>query len=54
MPASMLPAKAKETGAKVIEINTEASNFTNSISDIFLKGKAGEILPELVKAIDNL
>lgn len=54
MPASMLPTKAKQTGAKIIEINTETSNFTNSITDIFLKGKAGEILPDLVKAIDDL
>ena len=49
MPASMLPQIAKQNGAKIIEINTESSNYTNSITDIFLKGKAGEILPDLVK-----
>ena len=54
MPASMLPLKAKETGAKVIEINVKASNFTNELTDLFLKGKAGEIMPELIKTMDSL
>lgn len=52
MPASMLPATAKRNGAKIIEINTEASHFTNQITDIFLQGKAGEIIPQLVKRIN--
>ena len=51
MPASMLPQIAKQNGAKIIEINTESSNYTGYISDIFLQGKAGEIIPELVKSI---
>ncbi len=48
MPASMLPSTAKRNGAKIIEINTEPSQFTNEITDVFLKGKAGEVLPKLV------
>ena len=51
MPASMLPSIAKNNGAKIIEINTDTSQFTNNITDIFLQGKAGEILPELVKLV---
>jgi NAD-dependent deacetylase len=54
MPASMLPFAAKENGAKIIEINPEPSNFTRQITDIYLKGKAGEILPKIdqyIKAI---
>lgn len=54
MPASMLPASAKRNGAKIIEINIEPSHFTNQITDILLEGKAGEIIPKLVKEINNL
>ncbi|RHX85032.1 SIR2 family NAD-dependent protein deacylase [Leptospira stimsonii] len=38
---------AKESGAILIEINPERSSFSSSV-DLFLQGKAGEILPELV------
>ena len=40
MPASELPFLAKQNGSKIIEINIEPSNFTNNITDIFLKNKA--------------
>ncbi len=54
MPASMLPTSAKRNGAKIIEINIEPSNFTNQITDILLEGKAGEIIPKLVREINSL
>jgi NAD-dependent deacetylase len=54
MPASMLPQTAKQNGAKIIEVNVESSNYTNHITDIFLQGKAGEILPELLNAINQV
>ena len=44
MPACNIPYFAKKTGAKIIEINPEISEFTNSITDIYLQGKAGEIM----------
>jgi len=47
MPASALPFIAKENGAKFIEINIEKSKYTNSVVDIFLKGKASYILKKL-------
>ena len=50
MPASMLPYQAKENGAKIIEINVAPSEFTDKITDIFLQGKATEVLSKL----DNL
>lgn len=56
MPACMVPVHAKENGAKIIEINTELSSFTNSITDIFLQGKASEMMNRLlfhVKASDK-
>ncbi len=51
MPACQVPYMAKDNGAKIIEINVEPSNFTYSITDIFLQGKAGEIMPLLLKEI---
>lgn len=49
-PANMIPSVAKQSGAKIIEINMEPSLYTPKISDIYLEGPSGEILP----AIDAL
>lgn len=49
MPASHIPRTAKQNGATIIEINPEESLFTNQLTNIHLKGKAGEILSELGK-----
>ncbi len=54
MPASMLPHTAHQNGAIIIEINPEESLFTNNITKIHLKGKAGEILTEIKKQIEEL
>ncbi|MCK5776966.1 MAG: NAD-dependent deacylase [Bacteroidales bacterium] len=54
MPASQIPIIAKQKGAKIIEINIAESNFTHQITDIFLKGKATEILKQLNNAISAL
>ncbi len=40
MPACLIPRAAKENGARIIEINTEDSHFTEQVTDIFLKEKA--------------
>ncbi len=48
-PAASVPIKAKQNGAKIIEVNPGVSEFTNSITDIHLKGKAGEIMSKLVE-----
>jgi NAD-dependent deacetylase len=47
MPASQIPIIAKNNGAKIIEINIEPSNYTYQITDVFLKGKATEIMERL-------
>ncbi len=39
-PASQIPFLAKRNGAKIIEINIESSNYTDSITDVFIKQKA--------------
>jgi len=52
-PANSIPVIAKQNGAKLIEINLENTHLTDSITDIFLKGKAGEILPALLKELKS-
>lgn len=51
MPASQIPHLAKQKGAKIIEINIEKSNFTDSITDVFLKGKATEVMSLLASKL---
>lgn len=51
MPACQVPVEAKQNGAKIIEINPETSNYTHTITDIYLQGKAGEIVTRLVDEI---
>ena len=46
-PANMIPGIAKRHGAKIIEINMEPSTYTSYITDIYLEGKSGEILPKI-------
>ncbi len=47
MPAAMVPHEAKRNGATIIEINPSSSNFTHSITDIHLAGKASEVMSAL-------
>jgi NAD-dependent deacetylase len=54
MPASQIPVLAKQTGAKVIEINPETSRYTDQITDIHLQGKAGKVMVELLEKIDGM
>lgn len=51
MPASMIPRMAKNSGAKIIEINTEKTVYTKDITNIFLQGKATEVAEELWKLL---
>jgi len=39
-PASQIPILAKQNSANIIEINIEKSNYTDTITDIFLQNKA--------------
>jgi NAD-dependent deacetylase len=48
MPAGQVPVLAKQNGAKIIEVNTSPSHFTHSMTDIFLEGKATEVMGALV------
>ena len=53
MPASRVPYIAKMSGTFIIEVNINPSNFTHEITDIFLQGKAEEVLPRLVEEVIN-
>ncbi len=50
-PASLLPIAAKENGATIIEVNIRPSNYTHTITDIFLQGKASEVCEALAGAV---
>jgi len=52
-PAAYVPYIVKEHGGRVIEVNVERSGIT-PIADVFLRGKAGEILPKLVELVRGL
>jgi NAD-dependent deacetylase len=54
MPASMIPQVAKENGLKIIEVNPNHSYFTQSITDIFLQGKATDVFPALLQEIKSI
>ena len=50
-PAAAMVSVAKSHGAKIIEINLEPSAFTDRYTDIFIGGKAGEVLPEVARLV---
>jgi NAD-dependent deacetylase len=47
-PAASLPIIAKQSGAKVIEVNSEETDISFMV-DLTLLGKAGDILPQFIK-----
>lgn len=53
-PANTIPSIAKSNGAAIIEINPYASQYTNSVTDIFLEEKAGTAMEKLMEEIDKL
>lgn len=50
-PAAELPHTAKANGAYIIESNTERTHFTDTVTDAFLEGPAGETLPHLTQCV---
>jgi NAD-dependent deacetylase len=51
MPASFIPPLAKQSGAAIIEMNIEPSNYTYQITDIFLRARATEAMTRLIKEL---
>lgn len=52
-PAAGFPMEVKRSGGLLIEINLYETEMT-PLCDISLRGKAGEVIPELVKAVKRL
>lgn len=52
-PAAYVPYIVKERGGKVIEVNVERSGIT-PIADVFIRGKAGEVMPELLRRVKDI
>lgn len=51
VPASYIPRMAKKNNAKIIELNTEKSAFTNSITDIFVEDKASNSMNTIIELL---
>ncbi|MBP5365691.1 MAG: NAD-dependent deacylase [Bacteroidales bacterium] len=51
MPAGMIPITVKRHGGTIIEVNPTHSAFTDSVTDIYLDGKAGEVFEALNKEL---
>ena len=47
----MISYEARKINKKIIEINTEPSNYTDTITDVFLQGKATEIMQQLLEKV---
>ena len=50
-PAAGIPTTAKQSGAKIVEINMEPTPLTGLISDYLIQGSAGTILPMIVEEV---
>jgi NAD-dependent deacetylase len=53
-PANTIPQTAKMSGATVIEINVEPTVLTDYLTDIFLQGKASEVVGKLVREVETI
>ena len=53
-PAGFMPVIAKESGAKVIEINPEHTPLTGVVSEYLLMGPAGEIMSRIMAELEQL
>ncbi len=53
VPASQIPLLAKQSGARILEINIQHSHYTDEITDLFLDGEASEILKKIVNGLLN-
>jgi NAD-dependent deacetylase len=52
-PAALVPRRASEAGAKIIEINPEPSEFTDAVADIHIPLKAGIAFDLLERQINT-
>ena len=53
-PAAMMPVVAKDSGAKIIEINPERTLLTGDISDYLISGTAGDVMNRIIAALEKM
>jgi NAD-dependent deacetylase len=53
-PMSNMPYVAKENNARIIEVNLDVTFISDFASDIIIKGKAEEILPQIVSEVKKM
>jgi len=53
-PAAMIPVIAKESGAKIVEINPERTPLTVEVSDYLIIGEAGEVIHQILDAMEKI
>jgi NAD-dependent deacetylase len=53
-PANTIPETAKRVGATIIEVNVEPTVLTQYLTDIFLQGKASEVVGKLVSEVEAI
>ncbi|MCK5098071.1 MAG: RNA polymerase subunit sigma, partial [Desulfobacteraceae bacterium] len=53
-PANMIPKAAKSNGASIIEINPFPSEYTESVTDVFLQDKACVAMEKLIEEINKI
>ena len=53
-PAALMPVIAKETGAKIVEINPERTPLTDEISDYLIMGKAGIVMNRIMAELEQV
>jgi NAD-dependent deacetylase len=46
-PSALIPLTAKENGAFIIEVNTDGSEYTHTLTDLFLQGPGAGIVHSL-------
>ena len=51
MPACLIPEEAKRRGAMIIEINTESTHLTHTVTDFFIEQSAGAAIPQIVSEL---
>ena len=54
MPACLIPKLARENGCTIVEINTSPSAYTTTITDVFLRGRATQVLARLVEDVGTV
>jgi NAD-dependent deacetylase len=52
-PAALMPVYAKESGAKIVEINPEKTPLTREISDYLIRGGAGDVMNQILLELEQ-